>query len=445
MPPAVPPPRYLQRTGSRIRERRLMQGLRQADVAGRAGISASYLNLIEHNRRRIGGKLLIAIARALDVEPTLLSEGADATLADVLFRAAQGGHVGTGTAPEVEMIDALSGRFPGWTDLIAAQQKRITGLEALVDALRDRLSHDPVLAETMHEVLSTVAAIRSTADILVREPNLEAPWRTRFHRNLHEEAERLSIRATAMLAHFEDATPRGDGPATPLETVEAMFDAAGHHFPAIETGGKAAILRVLERAAGMEDSVTRDLAAQMLTAYAQDAARLPLAEIMPAAAAVDFAPERLLHMGQGDAALVLRRLASLPRAPDGSGAPEVGLAICDGSGALLFRRRVAGFAIPRFGAGCPLWPLYGALNRPGQPIVAVLDMPGGGQFQAWSVSQPAELVGFGATPVMRATMLVRAIDDPAHDPAAPTIAAGPGCQVCARTACTARRMIGPGG
>ena len=52
-------------TGSRIRERRVMAGQKQADLAKRIGISASYLNLIEHNRRRIGGKLLLNIAAAL--------------------------------------------------------------------------------------------------------------------------------------------------------------------------------------------------------------------------------------------------------------------------------------------------------------------------------------------------------------------------------------------
>ncbi len=42
-------------------------GLQQADLARTVGISAAYLNLIEHNRRRIGGKLLIDIGRALGV------------------------------------------------------------------------------------------------------------------------------------------------------------------------------------------------------------------------------------------------------------------------------------------------------------------------------------------------------------------------------------------
>ena len=66
--------------GTRIRERRTLAGLRQAELARRSGISASYLNLIEHNRRRIGGKVLQDIARTLDVKPAVLADGAEASL-----------------------------------------------------------------------------------------------------------------------------------------------------------------------------------------------------------------------------------------------------------------------------------------------------------------------------------------------------------------------------
>lgn len=38
-----------QLTGGRIRERRIALALRQVDLARQVGISASYLNLIEHN------------------------------------------------------------------------------------------------------------------------------------------------------------------------------------------------------------------------------------------------------------------------------------------------------------------------------------------------------------------------------------------------------------
>ena len=59
-------------TGSRIRERRqICRACGKPNLRGRLGISASYLNLIEHNRRRIGGKLLVDIAGALAVEPSV--------------------------------------------------------------------------------------------------------------------------------------------------------------------------------------------------------------------------------------------------------------------------------------------------------------------------------------------------------------------------------------
>jgi predicted transcriptional regulator/transcriptional regulator with XRE-family HTH domain len=438
MPHVSPTPRRAQLTGNRIRERRLVLGLKQADLAAGVGISASYLNLIEHNRRRIGGKLLVAIARALEVEPAQLSEGADATLYDALQSAALALPTAFGAAPETERIDELAGRFPGWAGFIAAQHKRNAALEAQVEGLRDRISHDPVLADAMHEVLSTVAAIRSTAEILVRDADLDPVWRARFHRNLHEEAERLSTRATALLRHLE--VKDDDGPrvtSTPIETVEAMFEAAGHHFPEIEARGTEAIPAVLGRAAGMTDPAARALGERWLGAYAADAARLPLAVLQPAAEAAGHDPAALLALGQGDVALVLRRLATLPRQPAlGEGGPAFGLAICDGSGALIFRRRLTAFSMPRFGAGCPLWPLYRALGRPGQPEAALIEMPQGALFRAWAVSQPIGPVGFGEAPVMQAVMLVTPAEAGA---AGPTISAGPGCHLCARWECPARR------
>ncbi|MBO6604193.1 MULTISPECIES: helix-turn-helix transcriptional regulator [Paracoccaceae] len=422
-------------TGSRIRERRTVMGIKQSDLARAVGISASYLNLIEHNRRRIGGKLLVDLARKLEVEPTALSEGADASLFDALQAAAGESPPAFGPAPETGRIDELAGRFPGWAGLIASQHKRIAGLEGLVDGLHDRLAHDPVLAEAMHELLSTVAAIRSTADILVREPDIEPQWRGRFHRNLHEEAERLSARATAMLSHFESQGGRQGAPSTPQETVEAFFDAMDHHFPMIEEAGAGTIGAILVGVAGMEDPATRTLAERLLRHYAEDAARLPLKPFLAAALDSGFEPEPLLPMAGGDVALVLRRLASLPRA---KGAPPFGLAVCDAAGALIFRRRIGAFSIPRFGAGCPLWPLYRALSKPMVPEASVLDLPNGTTFRAWSICQPARAAGFGAEPVMRATMLLRPVEEERAGSGAQPV--GPGCAVCPREGCTARRM-----
>ena len=70
--------------GTRIRERRRAKKLTQTALAKTVGISASYLNLIEHNRRGIAGRTLIALARELGMQPSDLSEGADAALINTL-------------------------------------------------------------------------------------------------------------------------------------------------------------------------------------------------------------------------------------------------------------------------------------------------------------------------------------------------------------------------
>ncbi len=76
----------------------------------------------------------------------------------------------------------------------------------------------------------------------------------------------------------------------------------------------------------------------------------------------------------------MRRLAVLPSL-------GLGLVICDGSGTLTFRKSAPGFPLPRFGAACPLWPLYAALGRPQQPVEATVEVAGQDRrpfrVQAW--------------------------------------------------------------
>ncbi len=50
------------RLGSRIRGLRRGEGLSQAKMAERLGISASYLNLIEHNQRTLSAQLRNSIS-----------------------------------------------------------------------------------------------------------------------------------------------------------------------------------------------------------------------------------------------------------------------------------------------------------------------------------------------------------------------------------------------
>lgn len=417
-------------TGTRVRERRQVLGLRQADLARTAGISASYLNLIEHNRRRIGADVLTRLASALSVDPAALAEGAEGVRLEDLRAAAAGAP--QGVQPEIDRTEDFLGRFPGWADLVAAQQMRVAQLEQMVAALNDRISHDPHLSTALHEVLSAVASVRSTAAILAETEDIAPDWRARFHANLHADSERLALGSEALVAYL-DSAGEAAGPqpvAAPQEDVEGWLAARGWHLPELETGGGGPT--ALEPAlTDLASGAARVLARAWIVQAAADAAALPMA---PFRAALDrLGPDPVLLARAMDARVpaVMRRLATLPDATDG-------LVICDASGALLLRKPVDGFLLPRYGAACPLWPLYVALARPVTPVEALGEMPGPVprryRLRAWGALHHPQ--GFGGVEVREALMLI------APEPGAPATAAlqlGGSCRICPREGCPARR------
>ncbi len=408
------------------------RGLRQADLAREAGISPSYLNLIEHNKRRIGGKLLNDIARALGVEAQSLADGAESALVDALGAAAARLPE---AQPELARAEEVASRFPGWTGLIAAQDRRIGALEARLTALADRMAHDPALAASLHEVISSVTAIRSTAAILAGDEGLDSDWRQRFHRNLHGDSERLAESSQALVRYLEDADSDRAAPLSAQEELAAFLSAEGWHLPALEGPEPAAPETVIERAKSLRSRAGRALAARWLARYREDAAALPVAALE---AALGSAPSDLAELATAlgaDLPRVLRRIACLPERP---GTGPYGLAICDGAGAVTLLKPVADFTLPFTTGACPLWPLFEALSRPGQPIRAEAELPGvpGARFLCHAVAHVAPPARFGAPPVLEATMLVQPWSGAAMVETRPV---GPGCHICPRTECAARR------
>ncbi|WP_264210016.1 short-chain fatty acyl-CoA regulator family protein [Leisingera thetidis] len=417
-------------TGSRIRERRLILGMRQAELARETGISASYLNLIEHNRRRIGGKLLVGIAGVLGVEPSMLSEGAEAALISTLREAAADSGV---PVAELDRVDEFAGRFPGWAEVLATGHRRIATLERTVETLSDRLTHDPTLAASVHEVLSTAAAIRSTASILAETGGLEPEWRDRFHKNLNEDSLRLSESSRALVSLLDEDDTSDHRRGMPQEEAAVFFQENGFHFPALEAGTAAPELLV-QNATALTSAAARSLAQAALEQYRTDARAMPLQELVQEIRTGGVAPVALAHRFNCGLPAVLRRLAALPEEVLGQ---EAGLVVCDASGTLLFRKPVTGFAMPRFGASCPLWPLYTALVHPNVPVRRNVVQQGrnAAAFDCMAVAWPQEMPEFGADPLYRAVMLILPGAQDAEDPQP----VGASCRICPRQGCPARR------
>ncbi|MBL9072481.1 helix-turn-helix transcriptional regulator [Tabrizicola sp.] len=412
-------------TGTKLRERRMAAGLLQADVAARAGISASYLNLIEHNRRKVTAEVMERLADALQIDRSALIDGKDAALVEDLRAAVARGGVSGEPGPEVERVEDFVDRYPGWAALLAALHLRGLALERAVEALNDRMTHDPHLSQSLHELLSSLSAVRATAAILAETPDLEPDWAARFHRNLHQDSERLAAGAEALVG-FLDAGQgiEEQGIAAPQEEVEDWLRGRGWTLSDVELAGG-----LEEEIARLASSAARSLARAHVERAGADAVAMPEAAFLAALADLGPDPLALADRFAASPLVAMRRLAAVP-------AVQAGLVACDGSGTLTFRKPATGFPLPRFGSACPLWPLYAAMGRPMQPFEARVQMAGQSDRRhrviAWAETRHPQ--GLRGPELREAAMLI--LPD---DGAGPGVRIGSSCRVCARGDCPARR------
>ena len=373
-------------TGTRIRQQRSRAGLSQTALARQAGISTSYLNLIEHNKRGIAGKILLSIARELGVPPSTLTEGADSELTSTLLEAAS-------TTPEqtveTSTLAEFAGRFPGWSQLLATTYRQNRDQDTVISALSDRLTHDPFLAESLHLMLSNITAIRSTAEILTSVEDITAEQRTRFHTAVHDESKRLSDATQALIEYFDKA-------ATQNEPSEAP------------------------------DEVSKS-----------DVTSMPLKHFAASALASDYNPSALASEFRTNLHAVFRRLASLKG--EGIDAPEMGLIITNAAGQTLHRHALSEFPLPRHGNACPLWPVFQGFSLPERPLQDLIELPGGAQFVTLTVALPRSEIAFGTLPDYQSAMLFLPRDQsPWGTTPQSARPVGTSCRICPRENCAAR-------
>jgi XRE family transcriptional regulator, fatty acid utilization regulator len=419
-------------TGSRIRERRGMAGLKQAELASRIGISASYLNLIEHNRRRIGGKLLLNIASALGVDPSALTEGAEAALIAKLREAASAAQL-----PKVDVgnADEFAGRFPGWAEVLAAGYRRIGALERTVEALSDRLSHDPKLAASVHELLSTAAAIRSTASILADDKKITAEWRDRFHGNLDQDSRRLAESSKALVNYLDSqSTEQGDHTVgSPREEVDIFLADNNYSFESLEAGTTVVDELVVQSERLVSESA-RHIAKGILQQLKLDANDVGLKDLQHKLKLVGLDPILLATHFAVSVSTILRRLGSLTDL-------NAGLVVCDRTGSLLFRKPTKGFTIPRFDAPCALLPLFDGLSNVGQISHGRIALAGRSEveFEFFAVAEPVSKPSYNSAPLIQATMLAVPLNSGNMSTLPRATEIGATCRVCPKEDCPARR------
>ena len=400
--------------------------MRQSDLAQAVGISPSYLNLIEHNRRRIAGRLLGEIARALGVDAGLLVDGAERAVIEKMQAAASSEN----STAEIERTEELAARYPGWSKLIAEQADRINGLEGKIHELTARMSHDPSLAASLHAVISAVTSIRSAASILTSDEKLDADWQARFHKNIHNDAVRLA-RDSEALVNFLEQPATDEAVVLPHGEVDEWFSVHQTQVRSLELDPSS--LQNVVGQSNLTDAAKGLLENQLIT-HLEDSEGFSFEGFSTLAKRLEYNPAAICDEIQRPLVSVLRRLSFL-RPEDGH--PVTGLAVCDGSGALLSQKRTPNFALYRGGNACANWPIFAAMGQLGRPIFCDVSMPGTPEtkFRCYAIAEQS-MPRLGSSPVVRSTMLVIS-DPPMND--APVLEVGPTCRICPRSHCAARR------
>lgn len=430
--------------GRTLRRLRLERSLSQQALAGRLGISASYLNLIEHDQRKITAALLFKLAEILKVDLAALSgtqerqieSGLREVFADALFGAepvAEADIAALAALPSAAR--AVLGLYRAWR--VAASdasgislpsgRRLLLPTEEARDAFHERANHFPELESAAEQLGAELAAAPAEMN--------------------HAVAERLRSRhgVTLRVGPLPDALRHYDPTARSLTLSEQL--------PRESRGFAMAFqLMLLEARAVVEDSLaalapTTPEAASLirigLLNYAAGALLMPYGAFLGAARALRYDAEMLAARFSVSFEQACQRLSTLQR-PSERGVPFFFLRV-DPAGNVSKRFSAAGFPFARYGGSCPRWVVHAAFATPGVMRVQVAQLPDGGTFLCfartvarmaanWADPKPVHAIAMGCD-IVHADEIVYA--DGLNIEHA-TVGIGLSCRLCDRQHCRSR-------
>ena len=451
--------------GYRIRERRRQLKISQAELAKRVGISASYQNLIEHNKRSVGGSLLLRIATELNMQIEELSEVSEHRLLATLEEIAQKRDIASLGVDE-NKVGELIGRYPGWARAIAALARSENEANEKARALADRLTHDSFLGESVHRMLSSIACVRSAGEILLDNPEISKKNRDIFQGIIVKESQTLTNLGESLASYF-DKSEDTQKVLTPLDEVEALFESRQNRFEEIEAIAdtlvedlddpipgtrnqkamkmanqmfKQCITEIITDQPQIETELAQIQAEKALLAYAANALLAPMKVFLEQAKALKFDVEALAKSFLINTETVFHRLSALPRTED---LPCFGYYLANAAGTIINFRALPELISPRYASACPLWVLYRAQQSPQTILRQRALFPSGSKFVFLARTRQLGPSGFGQPRHYVTDMLAMNDQDAAYtvyatDNSVPLEPVGSTCRSCPRIDCLHR-------
>ena len=431
--------------GPTVRRLRRREGLTQAAMAARLGISPSYLNLIERNQRPLSARLVVVLAEQFDFDPRSLRQdeavggvdGLRRRLADERFAdlAIDRDEIAEWLAAAPQAALAFARLFDAsGKDVAAASTDPMDLVRREIERWRNHFADLDAAAEALADELRL-----SNADI-------GAALAERL-RQKHQ----LSVRILPADV-MPDALRRLDLHARQLQLSEVL-DGPSRNF---QIAVQLALLEqrdeiaAISNGAQFTDRAAWRLFRRHLAAYFAAALLMPYGRFMRACEATGYDLDLLQRrFGVGFEQLA-HRLTTLQRVGQ-RGLPFF-MARIDRAG--QFSKRYAGASgtlLLESDTSCPLWVVHEAFERAGRTCVQLVEVPdGAGQPSRWlTLAQTVERSGtLGASAARFAVVLglearlagqlaqARALSlDPVQ-----AVPIGPGCAQCHRATCLQRAL-----
>lgn len=437
--------------GGKVRRLRRQARISQSDLAESIGISASYLNLIEHNRRKITVPLLFKLAGYFGIEPGELAASDDSRLIGDLMELFGDDLFADSDLTNQEIRDlafsnptvarAVMRLFDKYRALSKAggSQSQASGIEdgphhlatdAISDFLQENGNYFPQLE---------AAAERVRHDIDTASDNFEQGVHT-YLSNVFGTNWRLASLPRGIARRVSD-----DGRILEISDTlppETSIFAIAHHIGLL--AAKAEIQDIID-ASTLPEFDAPALARNVLASYFAAALMMPYAPFLKACQDYRYDVERIARRFSASFEQVCHRMTTLQR-PGAQGIP-LHLIRTDIAGNISKRFSLSGIHIPRHSGACPRWNVYSAFLQPGYINVQLSQMPDGDTY--FCIARSFEKggyrhnaprrhfsIGLGCNITHAKKMIYSDGIDLTND--SQIVSIGVGCRICPRMECEQR-------
>ncbi len=437
--------------GGKIRRLRRQRQLSQADLATAISISASYLNLIEHNRRKLTVPLLFKFAGYFGVEPGELAQSDDGQLLGDLMELFGDDIFADSDLTNLEIRDLafsnpVAGRavlrlFDKYRQLDASHasgspkkmgDKEIyhPATEAISDFIQEHANHFPELED---------AAERVRGDINSASDSFEQGLRT-YLINVFGLNWTLTSLPRGIARRLADAG-RTLEISDILAPSTALFSIS-HHTGLLAAASEIEL--IIERSTLPEGDAPA-LARNVLASYFAAALIMPYGPFLNACEQYRYDIDRIARCFGASFEQVCHRMTTLQR-PGAQGIP-LHLIRTDIAGNISKRFSLSGIHIPRHSGACPRWNVYSAFLQPGRINVQLSRMPDAQvyfcvarSFEKGGYRHNAQRRHFSIGLGCHVSQAKRMIYSDGIDLANTTriVPIGVGCRICARMECEQR-------